>query len=258
MNVSIIGTGNMAYHMVRALGRHESLTIAAICGTSAANARSIRTWSGTLCMADLSLVPACELVLLCVPDSQIATVSAGLAANSSLSDSLIAHTSGSVSSEVLRHHSSYGVFYPLQTFTKGQRMGYRSIPVCITGNSPVVRGTLTEVAAIVTRDVRHLTDEQRASVHLSAVVVNNLTNHLIHLATQRLEDQRIASDILYPLIHETVAKLQQVSPLQAQTGPARRTDHTTIEQHLSALSGNPQLAAIYKVITESIVQTYNK
>ena len=61
-------------------------------------------------------------------------------------------------------------------------------------------------------------------------------------------------DILQPLLSETFAKLQKMPALEAQTGPARRNDTQTIENHLATLPEHYQ--RIYKVITESIIHTY--
>jgi len=47
-------------------------------------------------------------------------------------------------------------------------------------------------------------------------------------------------EILKPLIAETANKVQHLSPLEAQTGPAKSNDLNTIQSHLALLTDNTQ------------------
>ena len=57
------------------------------------------------------------------------------------------------------------------------------------------------------------------------------------------------------MIEETSNKIKNLTPKKAQTGPAKRNDAETIENHLNLLSKNQQ--EIYLKITQSI-QEYGK
>ena len=85
---------------------------------------------------------------------------------------------------------------------------------------------------------------------MSAVFVNNFTNHLFKIGHDICTENNIPFQILQPLIQETVTKLETLSPEQAQTGPAIRNDKTTIKNHLELLNEHQQ--NIYKTITKSI------
>ena len=61
----------------------------------------------------------------------------------------------------------------------------------------------------------------------------------------------IQFEILLPLIKETAEKINQLSPKDAQTGPAKRNDVETINSHLAFLSDENQ-KNIYKILTHSI------
>ena len=65
----------------------------------------------------------------------------------------------------------------------------------------------------------------------------------------------IFPSIFYPLIEETSNKIKNLTPEKAQTGPAKRNDAETIENHLNLLSEKQQ--EIYLKITQSI-QEYGK
>jgi predicted short-subunit dehydrogenase-like oxidoreductase (DUF2520 family) len=75
------------------------------------------------------------------------------------------------------------------------------------------------------------------------------------IANEICEKYNIPFDILYPLIEETTNKIKKITPEKAQTGPAKRNDAETIENHLNLLSKNQQ--EIYLKITQSI-QEYGK
>jgi len=61
---------------------------------------------------------------------------------------------------------------------------------------------------------------------------------------------------LLPLILETANKITTLSPLEAQTGPAKRNDTKTIEKHIAMLNKNQQ--EIYTLLTKSIYNIYGK
>jgi len=93
-------------------------------------------------------------------------------------------------------------------------------------------------------------------MHIAAVMVNNFTNHIIHLAQQYSSENNIDFKHLQPLLKETVLKLEKTLAISAQTGPARRSDLAVIESHLQKLTGKTR--EVYKVISESIIETYAK
>ena len=64
------------------------------------------------------------------------------------------------------------------------------------------------------------------------------------------------ADLLHPLLQETFYKLKALNAFQAQTGPARRRDQVTQQAHLSLLT-DPLQRELYKIISESIQQTYD-
>ena len=104
---------------------------------------------------------------------------------------------------------------------------------------------------------KRVNSDQRASLHLAAVFVNNFTNQLYRIAHEITESQGAEFDMLKPLILETARKVQDMSPYKAQTGPAKRNDKKTIKKHLKALD-NEHHKAIYKLLTESIKKTHGR
>ncbi len=64
-------------------------------------------------------------------------------------------------------------------------------------------------------------------------------------------------ELLKPLIIETAKKLNQLTPKEAQTGPARRNDKTTIKKHLGILQ-EASHTELYQLFTNAILKTYGK
>ena len=77
------------------------------------------------------------------------------------------------------------------------------------------------------------------------------------IANEICEEHAVSFSILEPLILETVRKIGEMPPSEAQTGPARRNDKDTMETHKQLLTTKNQ-KEIYSILSESISQTYEK
>ena len=87
--------------------------------------------------------------------------------------------------------------------------------------------------------------------------MNNFTNHLNSIAEDICEQNQIPSKILQPLLQETTDKLQTLSPLEAQTGPAVRHDQQTIAAHSAFIKDN-LTREIYQKLTQSIQKHHGR
>ena len=126
------------------------------------------------------------------------------------------------------------------------------MPICVDSKKAKSLELLQTLAQKTSPKVYHITDKQRATLHVAAVFVNNFTNHQFHIGETICQEGAVDFDILRPLIQETVAKIQRNRPIDMQTGPAIRGDHATIERHLAHLKNQPDLAQLYQLLTESI------
>jgi len=256
MDISIIGTGNVSFHLAKAINKAKGINLVSITGTTLEKARSIKGKKKLIRLDSISEIPKSDIVIICVGDDKIAEVSDEIFRSKILQNSIICHTSGSISSKILKNHKKFGSFYPLQTFSKNNPLNFSKVPISLHANKRSVLKHLMQLAEAISQDVRLLNDADRLQVHLSAVISNNLVNHLIYLAKQRLTDQNINEDILDPLIKETINKLKIMSSFDAQTGPARRNDKATLSTHIKDLAKEPELQKVYKTITKSIIKTY--
>ena len=61
-----------------------------------------------------------------------------------------------------------------------------------------------------------------------------------------------------PLLKQSFAKILSGDAYSSQTGPAVRGDRKVIESHIDMLASDENLANVYKIMSESILKTYNK
>lgn len=235
MRIDVIGSGNVATHLLRAL-------------TGLADVRQVipRSLEG--------LRPDADIRLICVSDSAIREVAERLPA----SDAVTAHTSGATPlSAIADIHTRCGVFYPLQTFSKDTELEYSDIPFLIEGSDAATTSLLSEVASLISRDVREADSEMRQKIHVASVFACNFTNHLWTLADEYMEKEGLDFKILLPLIRESYRKIRDHRPGDVQTGPASRKDYPTIDRHLAALGQYHEMKEIYRILSSSIISRTN-
>lgn len=206
---------------------------------------------GTKFINDLAQVEAADIYIVAINDDAINNFSSSLP----FENALVVHTSGSASIESIVSKNRRGVFYPLQTFSKDQKVKWKDIPICIEAENEADLSILKELGNLLSRKVVVINSEQRKQLHLGAVWVNNFSNHLFHLADDFLGDVNLDFNLLKPLILETAKKIKNISPAEAQTGPARRNDQETITNHLALLK-NPNHKELYDLLTKSIREKF--
>lgn len=248
INISIIGTGNVAYHLSNACLNHKEINLNQLYGRK--NKLPVEFNQSINYTSDLESLKTHDLCLICVSDDQIEHVSNKIEAES---HSIILHCSGSTSINVLKHHSNFGVLYPVQTFSLGKKIDFNKIPIAIESNSNKNLKKIKEFAYLLSEKVIEASSEQRQSIHVAAVFTCNFANYMRIIADEILEKNNIDSQVLDPLTEETAEKLKFLNPKDAQTGPALRNDTKTIEKHLNLLkdSGHQK---IYKMISSEITK----
>ncbi len=166
------------------------------------------------------------------------------------------HTSGSVPMEVFAGlKSRYGVFYPLQTFSKDVAVDFSEVPMFIEGCDRMVTESLMSLASLISREVKPADSSMRKKLHIAAVFACNFVNFMWTQADELLRRDGMTVNVMMPLLKVTLDKLNSVSPADGQTGPARRGDQKIIDEHLSMLDGDK--AEIYSMLSRMIINKYN-
>lgn len=251
ISVVILGAGNVATHFFKAFNNTKDIRVIQWYNR---HIQTIDYYKNMVDVTDdLSLLKEADIYLIAVNDDAIAKFSSQLP----FENKFVVHTSGSISLNDLDKKNIRGVFYPLQTFSKEAEIDFKNLPICIETADKVCLSLLNKLAEDIGSKSYRVNSEQRSSLHLAAVFVNNFSNQLYRIAHEITESTSTNFDILKPLILETANKVQNLSPYMAQTGPAKRNDKKTIKKHLKKLENSPH-KAIYQLLTDSIQQTHGR
>ncbi|TRX32239.1 DUF2520 domain-containing protein [Flavobacterium sp. ZT3R18] len=245
IKITIIGSGNVAQHLIDAFAKSNAVEIIQVFSRTQKQISPLLDSSKIT--NDWNTLAEADMYIIAVSDDAIASVSSQLP----FENRLVVHTSGSAPLASLDDKNRKGVFYPLQTFTKGKAVDFKVIPFCLETQLESDYEILEKVARSISDSVYKIDSHQRKALHVSAVFVNNFTNYLYQLGNEICQENHVPFDILKPLILETAEKLLTLSPEDAQTGPAKRNDISTIAAHESFLSNENQ-STIYKILTQSI------
>ena len=251
IRVSIIGSGNVAQHLIVAFSKTTDIELVQVFARK--DAAVAHLTSPDKIYTNFNDIIAADLFIIAITDDAITEVSAAIP----FSNELVVHTSGSVSIEAIDNKNRPGVFYLLQTFSKSKEVDFKTIPICIETKNEKDFQILEKVAKSISNTVYKINSEQRKALHIAAVFVCNFVNHLYQIGNDICIENDLPFDILKPLIQETANKILTLSPNQAQTGPAKRKDSQTINAHLSFLSDDNQ-KEIYKMLTKSIIDNGKK
>lgn len=240
-NVAIIGRGNVGTHLSRSLSSKVYVTVV--------NPHTLAELTGTE-----------DIILISVSDAALPEVAGNLASHiHAKCNPIVAHTSGTTPMDVLSGLDvPYGVFYPMQTFSKDVDLNYADIPMFIEGSDAEVSDVLMDLAGLFSDHVHYADSEKRRKLHIGSVFACNFANHLWTLSEKWLKENGLDFSMMHALIRETTRKALSNSPASVQTGPARRHDAPTIKSHLKMLEGNPQLHDIYIMLTDSIENSYHE
>lgn len=251
IKIVIIGSGNVAQHLIAAFEKSEAVEIIQVFSrkpnTKIAGIDTYRM------VYEFALLKEADLYIIAVSDDAINEVSQQLP----FINRLVVHTSGTAPITAIDTKNRKGVFYPLQTFTKNKPVAFETIPICLEAENSTDYRVLSTVAKSISNSVYAINSNQRKALHVAAVFVNNFTNHLFQIGEEICSKNQVPFEILKPLINETVAKISDLKPIDAQTGPAKRNDQTTINAHLDYLTDENH-KNIYKIITQSILTNGKK
>jgi predicted short-subunit dehydrogenase-like oxidoreductase (DUF2520 family) len=247
MRVAFIGSGKVASELAL-IFRFKGIDITGISSRNEVSGTDLAARLDCPFMADPNELKA-DLIIIATNDASVKALNSTLK-----TESFVVYTAGAVNLDEITDEN-WGVFYPLQTFTKNRHLTVDEVPILIEANSNELRNLLEALCEKIGFQYDYCDSQNRQKYHLAAVYVNNFVNHLFHIAQVQLKENQLNWNLLKPLIDETVAKLDDLSAFDAQTGPARRNDQSTILTHESLL--NDEEVQLYNILTNSIQKTYN-
>lgn len=250
IKIVLLGGGNLAFHLTHELLNNSAIELVQVYNRSLENITYLK--NKTSITHQISELKEADVYIVCVADNAISEVSKLL----NFPGKLVVHTSGAMPMNALKSNSNSGVFYPLQSFSKEKEVDFSTIPICIEADNEQDLTLLMNLGMTISNNCYQMNSEQRKHLHVAAVFVNNFVNHMYFIGNEICNENNIPFEILKPMIEETTSKIKDLSPYEAQTGPAKRQDSNTLETHLELITEDQQ--KIYKLLTQSIINTYGK
>ena len=244
MRIAIIGNGNVATSLHAAFSKK---------GIDAPMINSRELVSG---LVDEGISGLADVYIYAVRDEALREV---IAAVHAPARSVHVHTSGTVPISVFGEDKPHcGILYPFQTFSKAQPIDdFTDIPLFIEARNIDDVAAVYTLALTLSPRVIETTQADRERLHVAGVFANNFTNCMYRIAADILKGTSIPFSVLLPLIDQTAAKVHNLAPKDAQTGPAVRDDEQVIRHHIELLQSIPTLNSdfaleIYRKLTDYI------
>ncbi len=195
---------------------------------------------------------AAELVWLCVPDREIASVSGRLAEQGSWPGKLVFHSSGALTSDALSALRKKGAHvasvHPLMTFVGRRQSSMRGVPFGIEGDSAARR-----IASKIVRDLGGesfaVRKRNKTLYHAWGTCLSPLFISLL-VASERVAlkagiSSAAARKKAIPILSQTLANYRKLGAANSFSGPIVRGDVATVRRHLQALRKSPELRSVY-------------
>lgn len=271
MKIVLIGAGNLATHLGKALhaAGHDMVQVFSRTMQSAETLASLLDAEP---LTDIAQVrDDADVYIFSVKDSALVQLVAqlcrhdadGLGEDGAVNalrkakkgehERVFLHTAGSMPMSVFKGMAQhYGVLYPMQTFSKQREVDFSIIPCFVEANDEFAQKLIEGLAREISGRVYQLSSEDRKYLHLSAVFACNFANHCYAISQELLEEHGIPFDVMLPLISETAAKVHEMMPKDAQTGPAVRYDENVIGKQSKLLENHPHFKKVYDSMSKSI------
>jgi len=258
IDITIVGAGTLATSLSAAL-RQNGYRIDEV--VSRDNAQSLRR-TGALAKR-VAARPAtfgtarfsARMIWICVPDDAIEEVARLIADRRDWSGKIVLHSSGAIGSTVLDSLKSRGAniasAHPLMTFVNTSKRDLIGVPFALEGDSKALN-----VVAAVVRKLRgkpfRLDATLKPAYHAFGFFSSPALVELIAAAQQAGKlaglSKRKATELMEPIVRQTIDNCFRNTPEQAFSGPLRRGDAATIRKHLEVLKQAPEALEVYRAL----------
>lgn len=185
-----------------------------------------------------------EIVLLCVPDREIAHAAAALTPRPGV---MVGHCSGATTLAPLAPHRSFSL-HPLMTIT-ADGASLDGVPAAVAGSDPEALETARSLATMLRMLPFEIADEDRAAYHAG---VSMASNHLVALEWAAATIAGVPREMLVPIVRATVDNWARLGPERALTGPVARGDEETVARQRAAVQhDHPRLLAVYDALNDT-------
>ena len=270
LSVGIVSAGRVGTALGHALERVEHVVVACSAISEASRLRAQRRLPDSSVLPVPEVAKRAELLLLTVPDTELAALVSGLAATGAVRPgTIVVHTSGANGVAILAPLTEQGciplAIHPAMTFTGSDEDLARLPDACfgITAADEIGyaigQSLVLEIGGEPFRVPEHARTQYHAALahasnHLVTLVLDAVDALRAALRGQELLGQELVGDAPGGLPERVVGPLARAAlenalhrGQAALTGPVARGDAAAVGAHLNALRGlDPQLAQAYR------------
>jgi predicted short-subunit dehydrogenase-like oxidoreductase (DUF2520 family) len=187
-----------------------------------------------------------EVVLLCVPDGQIAT-----AARAVPEGPILGHCSGATGLEPFGDREAFSL-HPLMSAPTGSGPEVLHGAGCaIDGNTPKALQVATTLAHALGMRPAHVASEDRVAYHAAAAMASNFLVALEAAAERLAKTANVTREQLAPLVLATARQWAEIGPERALTGPIVRGDEDVVARHRAVIQERtPELLPLWDALAD--------
>ena len=191
--------------------------------------------------------PRASIVLLCVPDGEIAAAASAVAPGP-----LVGHCSGALGLEPLGGHEAFSL-HPLMTVPAGAPPEVFTGAGCaIDGATPRALAAAAGLAQRLGMRATRVGAEDRAAYHAAASIASNFLVTLEGAAERLAATAGVDRALLAPLVRAAVENWAELGAERALTGPIARGDEATVARQRDAvLERAPELAPLFDALADA-------
>lgn len=265
----LVGAGRVGLNLLRQF-HHRGIPVSIVVEPDTTRHDLVRVIEAHAAVHDdipVSIPDDISFAILAVPDASIAETARRLAALHPLpSRMMVFHCSGTVDSSALASLSEIGCvtggIHPMQSFHSDflEESALSGIGCGIEGGDEFWEKARAFAEALDWRPLR-IDARRKAQYHAANVFAGNFPIVLASVAERLLSEAAVAEDgaagdgkaelsYLLPMMRTVLARLENVGPSEALTGPAARGEHEIIARHIEALEEtDPDIRILYETLT---------
>jgi predicted short-subunit dehydrogenase-like oxidoreductase (DUF2520 family) len=185
-----------------------------------------------------------DVVLLCVPDGQIAAAAEAVAPGR-----IVGHCSGALTLAVLGDRERFSL-HPLLSVTK-ETTTFAGAGCAVAASTSRARGVSLELAAFLGMRPFEIDDALRPLYHAAAAVAAGNVVAVSSFAEALMRVAGVERDYLIPLVRSAVENWARLGP-SALTGPIARGDDAVVRQHRQAIAEHaPESLALWDALADA-------
>jgi predicted short-subunit dehydrogenase-like oxidoreductase (DUF2520 family) len=175
--------------------------------------------------------PRADVVLLCVPDAEIAAAAGAITPSPG---QFVGHCSGATTLEPLHPHEAFSL-HPLMTVPEGRLAVFEGAGCAVAGTTGEALGMAEALARALKLRPVTVADEDRAAYHAAASIAANFLVTLEGAAERLAATAGVDRDLLVPLARAALENWAAQGAERALTGPVARGDEATIARQRAAV-----------------------